>query len=443
MSGIRLGASLTPEERQEAQLLLYTWKDLFVRQLKEMPITDLVEHRIPVRSSTQPIRARDKIYTREERDWLEINIPEMEKAGIIGRSESPWSHRTKFVRKKDGGLRMVHVFCPINGATILSGYPMKRIEPVVNNLMQSRFSSYFQADAANGYWAVAMYPLHAYRTAFSTHNGQWQYLRMGQGLAGAPQTYARLKDIVSGEIPEPDSEPCLSRCTTGAFEYFVDDDFGAFPDFRSQFAFLHNHYFPRLAWAKLTLQGRKCGFFLDKISPLGYSSDGSGLRPSLDKAGAIRDYPQPTTVDEVDAFVYMTIYLRQFIPGHAEHARILKEAIVYRPLYESEKNKSTQTGKRGKPVKVACGLKWGQEQEMSFKAVKEAIINNVVYGGDDSKQYHLMTDASLHALGGVLFQLPGLPAGTSLSVVRRTEMKIVMFISKRFLPVETRYSTTE
>jgi len=90
----------------------------------------------------------------------------MLKAGIIGRSESPWAHRTKFVRKKDGGLQMVHVFCPINSATMLSGYPMKRIEPVVNNLMQSRFTSYFQAHAANGYWAVAMYPPHAYRTAF-------------------------------------------------------------------------------------------------------------------------------------------------------------------------------------------------------------------------------------------------------------------------------------
>jgi len=362
----------------------------------------------------------------------------MEKAGIIGQMESLWSHRTKFVRMKNGGLRMVHVFCPINAATILSGYPMKRIKPVVNNLMQSHFSCYFQADAANGYWAVAMYPRYAYRTAFSTHNGQWQYLRMGQGLAGAQQTYTCLKDIVCGEIPEPHPEPCLSRCTAGAFEYFVDDDFGAFPDFKSQFDFLHNHYFPRLVWAKLTLQGRKCGFFCDKIDPLGYSSDGSGLRPSLDKTGAIRDYPQPTNANEVDAFIYMTIYLREFIPGLVQHGRILKEAIVYRLLPEHEKNRSTQTSKRGKPVKVACGLRWGQEQEMSFKAVKEAIINNGVYGGDDSKQYPLMTDASLHALGGVLFQLPGLSAGANLRVVIRKEMKIVMWISKYFLPAETR-----
>ena len=46
---------------------------------------------------------------------------------------------------------MVHVFCPVNEATMLSSYPMKPIEPVINNLMQSKYSIYFQADAANGF----------------------------------------------------------------------------------------------------------------------------------------------------------------------------------------------------------------------------------------------------------------------------------------------------
>jgi len=218
---------------------------------------------------------------------LELNIPKLEKVGIIGRSESPWSHRTKLVRKKDGGLRMVHVFCPINSATMVSSYPMRRIEPVINNLMQARFSIYFQADAANGFWAVRMNTKHAYRTDFATHNGQWQYLRMGQGLAGAPLTYARLKDLFCGAIPVPNLELCLNRCSEGAFECFVDDDFGAHTNFTSLFNFLHNHYFPRLLWAKITLKDSKSGFFLEKINPLGYESDGSGLRPSLDKVKAI------------------------------------------------------------------------------------------------------------------------------------------------------------
>ena len=66
-----------------------------------------------------------------------------------------------------------------------------------------------------------------------------------------------------------------------------------------------------------------------------------------------------------------------------------------------------------------------------------------MFGGDDSLEHHLMTDASSHTLGGVFFQLPGLPTGTSLTVSTRKKMKIIMFIWKRFLLAETRYSTTE
>ncbi|KAG0131773.1 hypothetical protein HOY82DRAFT_484658, partial [Tuber indicum] len=72
-----------------------------------------------------------------------------------------------------------------------------------------------------------------------------------------------------------------------------------------------------------------------------------------------------------------------------------------------------------------------------------AVVENIVYGGDESKKYHLMTDPLLYALGGVLFQLPNLPAGTPLNSSTRSDMKIIMFISKRVQPVENRYSTTE
>ena len=181
---------MTAEEKKEAACLLYTWRDLFADDIKDMPVTDLSVHRIPIYRGAQPRRAKDRLYTKEERDWLEVNISKLEEAGIIAHSESPWVHRTKFVRKKYQSLRMVHVFCRINSVMMLSGYSTKRIEPVLHNLMQARFSSNFQADTVNGFWAVLLHPSHAYRTAFSTHEGQWQYLRMGQELARARQTYA-------------------------------------------------------------------------------------------------------------------------------------------------------------------------------------------------------------------------------------------------------------
>src|SRR5205807_9061713 len=142
----------------------------------------------------------------------------------------------------------------------------------------------------------------------------------------------------------------------GAFECFVDDDFGAHANFTSLFNFLHNHYFPRLLWAKITLKDSKSGFFLERINPLGYESDGSGLRPSLDKVKAIREYPRPTNLGEIEAFLYMTIFLRQFIPGRVEHARLLKKAIQYKEA-ESFDTLESECNRRGKLRKIECGIR--------------------------------------------------------------------------------------
>ncbi|RPA90798.1 DNA/RNA polymerase [Choiromyces venosus 120613-1] len=150
-AGIKVGSTIIGETLDSIKRLLYTWWDLFASDIEEMPTTDLVYHYIHTWPGSVPVRAREKLYTTEEVKWMETKILAMLKAGIIEYAVSLWSHRTKFVQMKDGGLRMVHVFCPINAATINHSYPMKRIEPVINSLTQAKFKVYLQADAANGF----------------------------------------------------------------------------------------------------------------------------------------------------------------------------------------------------------------------------------------------------------------------------------------------------
>ena len=161
-----------PAKMERVWRLFYTWKDAFITDTAKMVGTDLVVHTIPTWEIAVPVHAKAKQYTPKERKWMEANIPKLLEAGIIEHSFSPCSHRTKFVPKKDGDLRTVHVYCPINTATIPNAYPMKRIEPVLNNLLPPGLSVYFQADAASGYWAVPLTPEHAYKTVFDTHMGQ-------------------------------------------------------------------------------------------------------------------------------------------------------------------------------------------------------------------------------------------------------------------------------
>ena len=115
---------------------------------------------------------------------------------------------------------------------------MRRIEPILNLLSQEKYrrGPKFQADAVNGYYAVPMWPTHAYKTAFLCSMGQFCYNVMSQGLSGAPHTYSRLKDIAMGIIPAPNTEPSIlgevapilgdNKGEVG-FAYFMDDDYGA------------------------------------------------------------------------------------------------------------------------------------------------------------------------------------------------------------------------
>jgi hypothetical protein len=91
----------------------------------------------------------------------------------------------------------------------------------------------------------------------------------------------------------------------------------------------------------------------------------------------------------------------------------------------------------------AIGFEWKKEQQDAFDAIKHSIINNACWGGDPTYQYHLATDASAYAYGGVLFQLPALPTGTKLEKGNKDEMRIIQFVSKSFTDLETRYHTTE
>jgi len=88
-SKIQRGSHADGILRAEAKQIVYTWQDLFISEVKEMPISDLVCHYILTSPDSIPVRAREKLFTHEESLWLEQKIPEMLSAGIIEHVVSP------------------------------------------------------------------------------------------------------------------------------------------------------------------------------------------------------------------------------------------------------------------------------------------------------------------------------------------------------------------
>jgi len=99
-----------------------------------------------------------------------------------------------------------------------------------------------------------------------------------------PGTYTKLKEIITGKIPGPFPEPSLADANPGkiSFEHFEDDDMGG-STFEDLLHFLHHYYFPRVGWARPTMNPEKSRFFVSELRVPGFGKSPKGLRSPADK----------------------------------------------------------------------------------------------------------------------------------------------------------------
>lgn len=65
----------TTEKRSKAKHLLAKWVDVFVKNVRDLPATDLVVHRIPTYDHARPVKARSSRYTPEEEEHERQSLP--------------------------------------------------------------------------------------------------------------------------------------------------------------------------------------------------------------------------------------------------------------------------------------------------------------------------------------------------------------------------------
>ena len=120
-----------------------------------------------------------------------------------------------------------------------------------------------------------------------TPNGSWVYLRMGQGLKGTSHTYAQFSDLVFGPLSGtknkciPQQDTIIGTKEKFAFSIYIDDHVGSAKSFDAMFEFLHNRYFPRVAFGPIYLAGKKTRIYDDYLQILGYEGGNGALRPSI------------------------------------------------------------------------------------------------------------------------------------------------------------------
>ncbi len=302
-----------PEMKHSFLELLEGFRDVIALPGESLGVTDRTAHHIRLKPGTQPVYVAACRLPHSQKAIVDEVIQDMLDQGVIQNSCSPWNSPLFLVTKKDKSIRPVIDFRRVNDVTVDDHYPL----PILSDLLMSlgRGNKIFSSlDLHSGYWQVPMAPASREVTAFSTTSGHYEWLCMPFGLKSAPLTFQRLiSDIFAGMLGK------------NVFVY-LDDIIVASKDLDTHLDNL-KLVFQKLQEAGLKVKLTKCEFLKAKISFLGYVVDGGGIHTVDSKILAVKQFPQPKSVENVRSILGLAGYYRPFIKKFCGYCLVINTAV--------------------------------------------------------------------------------------------------------------------
>ena len=384
-----------PAEKQRLLDTLAAHRQAIALPGEPLGVTDRVQHHIELQPNTRPIHVASYRLPHSQRKVAQKLVDGMLDEGIIQESYSPWNSPLFLVPKKDGSYRAVIDFRKVNSVTVPDHYPL----PVLSDILQSigKDNTVFTTlDLKSGFWQIPLSQESRPITAFSTPKGHFEWLRCPMGLRNSPLTCQRLvNSLFQGLIGD------------GLFVY-LDDLILVSKDVDSHFNKL-SLVLQKFIEAGLKLNITKCQFMRSRIEFLGHVVDYQGIHTTDSKVKAVKEFPTPTSTNNVRSFLGLAGYYRAFIKNFATIAspltRLLKKNVPFH---------------------------WDATHDYSFTVLKSALTQAPVLSFPDySLPFMICSDASSQGIGAVLMQqVPG------------NRPQVIAFASRVLNTCESRYSVT-
>ncbi|QRW18198.1 Transposon Tf2-7 polyprotein [Rhizoctonia solani] len=309
---------------------------------------DLIDPDKPVKAMVYPLKASDD-------EELRKLLKEQLDKGLIRPSKSKYGSPVHFVNKKNGKRRMVVDYRSLNANTVKNAYPLPLIQSLIEKLRGAKYFS--TIDLKSGYNLVRIKEGDEWKTAFKTKYGLFEYLVMPFGLCNAPAAFQHFMNEIFRDILD-------------VYVVVYLDNILIFSESRELHTKHLQEVLKRLQDNACYCNLEKCNFYASEVDYLGVIANGEGVKADPKKITQAVDWATPRSVKGVQEFLGFINFYRRFIHNFSKLAQ---------PLYQLlQKNTPWE---------------WGERQEVSFKALKQALIESpVLIQPDPYKEFFLECD---------------------------------------------------
>ena len=325
--------------------------------------------KVPVVTKARPVVAAQK-------PAMAAEMQKMEQQKVVLPSASNYSSPVLLVKKKDGTIRFCIDYRRLNSITVRDVYPLPKIDSMFDRLGGSKYFASF--DCQSGYHQIRLTDRASKVSAFATPDGLFEWVCMPFGLTNAPATFQRSMDIALSSVSR--------RCAM----VYIDD---VLVHSSSQMEHIENiqevlKCFQRV---NLKLKLSKCTFFATEVKFLGHVIGRQGIKMDPEKIEKVLNWPIPTSVKELQSFLGLVNYYRDFVKRYAA---------LSQPLYALA---ATKVGKKPKFTEIFL-----EEHVKAFEELRIAVTTGpMLYYPDFAKPFRLTSDAHPHGVAAILSQLDG------------------------------------
>jgi hypothetical protein len=271
------------------------------------------------------------------------------------------------VPKKYGTWRMCVNYRALNKITVKNRCPLPRVDDLLDQLNNVVY--FTKLDLCSGYHQIKVAEQDAWKIAFKTKHGLFEWLVMSFGLCNALATFMRVMNDVF-------------RSFLNDFVIVYLDNILIFSRTWDEHVRHVKQVLDTLQREKLYVKLSKCEFGKTALVYLGHIVGGGQLKIDPSKINVIVNWPEPKSVIEVQSFLGAVQYWRRFISNFS---------FIVAPLHGLTSVKNT--------------FQWEGKQQKDFDTLKENISIALVLALLNLQQpFEIETHASGYAMGAVLMQ---------------------------------------